>query len=672
VVVLVVLVCASGVLTAQHTTPVFRTATHLIVQTVTVKDKNGKPVQGLTAKDFIVTEDGRPQDIAFVEYQRIDDAPTSSVTVTAGEPAPVTQGTVAIPGDARYRGKRLIILYFDLYNMQFFDKMRMFENAGRYVQTKMTPVDLVALEVFDGLGVRLKQDFTDSRAALTEAIDALMSAAKEEHDSGMIVATDGAFGDDDDTFNIFSTDRQLSALQTAVTDFGPLPELKTLVYFGSGLRLNGTDNVAQMRATVNAAVRANVTLNPIDTRGLIATPPMGDATRPSPGGIGMFNTSIMQTQINRAQQSQDTLYALAKDTGGKATFDNNDLALEIAQAAQAVTGYYVLGYYTPNVATDGKYRQVRVALAPGLAGDLSYRTGYYGEKDYSKFNRADKERALSDALRLEDPITDIPMAAAVNYFQVSRSEYFAPVSVRIPGSELTRSAKAHASSVDIDMIGEIKDEHGVTYRNVRDLVRIPINRTSRSLIQYETGFTMLPGTYVIKLLARNDATGRIGTFETTFTIPNLEREDASQIPISSVVLTSQRVVSGGALFAVKQKIAADIANPLVFQGQKLIPNVGRTFSLSRPLYVFLQAYERDAAAVQPLVAFVTFFRDGAKVFETDPLGVGEWDSKQHALPILFTVPLQSLAPGNYDCRVTVLDPRRKRTTFWRAEIALIR
>ena len=58
----------------------------------------------------------------------------------------------------------------------------------------------------------------------------------------------------------------------------PLPEQKTLLYFASGMRLNGSDNQAQLRATVNAAIRANVTLNPIDARGLVATPPLGDAS----------------------------------------------------------------------------------------------------------------------------------------------------------------------------------------------------------------------------------------------------------------------------------------------------------------------------------------------------------------------------------------------------------
>ena len=110
-----------------------------------------------------------------------------------------------------------------------------------------------------------------------------------------------------------------------MTDLGPLPEMKTLIYLGSGLRLNGADNLAQLRATVNAAVRSNVTINPIDTRGLVASAPLGDATRASPGGIGMFSGSIAQATATRKQRSQDTYYALAKDTGGRAMFDNNDL-----------------------------------------------------------------------------------------------------------------------------------------------------------------------------------------------------------------------------------------------------------------------------------------------------------------------------------------------------------
>jgi hypothetical protein len=139
-------------------------------------------------------------------------------------------------------------------------------------------------------------------------------------------------------------------------------------------------------------------------------------------------------------------------------------------------------------------------------------------------------------------------------------------------------------------------------------------------------------------------------------------------------MTSQLSTRAGALMNVKEKVASDVNNPLVnpLDGQKLVPSVTRTFSASRPLYVFLQAYERDSAAMRPLVAFVSFYRDGAKVFETEPLAVEAWDPKSRAVPIRFTLSLGQFQPGSYDCQVTVLDPSSSRAAFWRAAVAIIR
>ena len=100
--------------------------------------------------------------------------------------------------------------------------------------------------------------------------------------------TGAAFGQDDSEFNIFNTDRQLAALQTAAR-FGQLSEKKALIYFASGLRLNGLDNQAQLHATVNAAIRAAVSFWPIDARGLVAEAPLGDATQGSPGKQGIYS-----------------------------------------------------------------------------------------------------------------------------------------------------------------------------------------------------------------------------------------------------------------------------------------------------------------------------------------------------------------------------------------------
>jgi hypothetical protein len=129
---------------------------------------------------------------------------------------------------------------------------------------------------------------------------------------------------------------------------------------------------------------------------------------------------------------------------------------------------------------------------------------------------------------------------------------------------------------------------------------------------------------------------------------------------------------GDALFSVQQKIAAESANPLVYEGQKLIPSVTRVFSKSRDLYVFLQAYERGATSTQPLVAFVSFYRGELKIFETAPLAVSDGlDARSKAVPLRFSLPLDSVAPGRYDCQVTVLEPNGQKVAFWRAPIVVI-
>ena len=391
----------------------------------------------------------------------------------------------------------------------------------------------------------------------------------------------------------------------------------------------------------------------------------------------MFTGKLAEAAVTNFQRSQDTLYALAKDTGGKAMFDYNDLSLGIVQAAQAVTSYYIIGYYSTHIATDGKYRRVKVALNGSLSAsaDLTYRQGYFADKSFGNFSAADKERQLEDALMLDNPVTEITIAMEVNYFQLNRAEYFVPVAVKIPGSELALAKRRGALRTLIDFIGEVKDDNGYTIQNLRDKLDIPLDKETAeklatSPIQYDSGFTLLPGKYVIKLLARDAETGRIGTYQAAFTVPNLLREE-KRLPISSVVLSSQRVPMTEALLTV-QKGAAQLTHQLVFDGQKLFPSVTRVFSKSRDMYVFLQAYERNATTTQPLVAFVTFLKGDQKVLETDPLQVIDGiDPRSKAVPLRFSIPLDKLDVGRYDCLVTVLEPTGQKVAFWQAPIALV-
>jgi VWFA-related protein len=526
--------------------------------------------------------------------------------------------------------------------------------------------------------VRVKQDFTDDRTKLGGVIDVVANGEDQDGD-GQPDFEDfsSAFGQNDGEFNVFSTDRKLAALQTAVTMLRPLPEQKALVFFTSRLILNGTDNNAQMRATTNAAIRANVQIFPVDARGLVARAPLGNANQRSPGGIGMFTGALAQQAIARFQQSQDTLFALAKDTGGKTLVDYNDLSVGVRQAAAAQTSYYIIGFYSRHTANDGKFRRVQVRLADTtLQADLTYRQGYYADKEWARRNGVERERQLEEALMLENPITDITIALELNYFQLNRAEYFVPVAVKIPGSEIELAQRRGAQRMTLDFLVEVKDGYGATQRNVRDKLNIQLTsanaeRLTTHPIQYETGFTLLPGKYVIKFLVRDAEVGRIGTYQTSFTIPNLNREQ-TRLPISTVVLAGQRMPVNEALYSVKTMDKQSIGHPLIDGGQKLLPSVTRVFSASRDMYVYLEAYEQYATAMQPLVAFATFYRDGVKTFETHPIVVtGGIARTSRAIPVRLSIPLHDLPPGRYDWQVNVIEPIGRKAAFWQTPVAIV-
>ena len=665
----------------------FESNTQLVIETVAVKDKSGKTVEGLTAKDFNVTEDGAPQTIRIFEYQKLPETPIAAPmagpsNVRIYDRLARSQISPEPAGNLRYGDRRLLALYFDMTAMPPGDQLRALDAATKFIKTQMTAADLVAIMRFEGGSVDVLQDFTLDRDQLLSVIQTMVVGEGQGFDENPNDAsasdTGAAFGQDDSEFNIFNTDRQLSALQTAANMLGRLSEKKSLLYFASGLMLNGLDNQAQLHATINSAIRSGVSFWPVDARGLVAQAPLGDATKGSNGGIGMYTGASALAVMTNFQRTQDTLYALATDTGGKALLDNNDLAAGIVQAQKAVSSYYIVGYYTSNTTLNGKFRRIKISLNGGVSASLDYRQGYYAGKIFGKFTAADKERQLEDALMLDDPVTELTIAMELDYFQLNRAEYFVPLIVKIPGRELALAKRRGAERTLIDFIGEVKDDFGTTVSNVRDKVDIKISdataaELAKKPIEYDTAFTLLPGKYKIKFLARDDETGRIGTYETKFTIPNLNKEE-KRIPISSVVLSSQRTDLKDALYnaAAKQKDKAETANPLVQDGQKLIPSVTRVFSKSRDMYVYLQAYEPSAASTQPLVAFVAFYRGQTKAFETPPVQVTEGlNNRLKTVPLKFSLSLGKLPPGEYNCQVTVLDPNGQKAAFWQAPVMLV-
>jgi len=261
---------------------------------------------------------------------------------------------------------------------------------------------------------------------------------------------------------------------------------------------------------------------------------------------------------------------------------------------------------------------------------------------------------------------------------LNRAEYFVPAVVKIPGRELALVKRRGVERTLSDFIGEIKDDYGSTISNVRDKMNIKLSGATASEwakrpIEYDTGFTLLPGKYSIKFLARDDETGRIGTYQTAFVVPNLNKEE-KRLPISSVVLSSQQVDFKDALYnAAKDKNKnEEPSNPLVEDERKLIPSVTRAFSKGREMFVYLQAYEPGAESIRPLIAFVSFCGSETKELETAPVQVTEgWNNRLKTMPIKLSIALDSLPPGTYDCQVSVLDSGGQKAAFWRAPVAVV-
>ena len=670
----------------------FTTSANLVIVDVKAKDKNGAVIEGLKADDFTVLEDGKPQKVSVFEFQKIATEPEPPETLTLADQlklpeAPKTEITVANPGQIHYHDKRLLVFFFDFSSMAVSDQLRAQDAALEYLQKHITKDDMVAI-LFFASAVQVLTDFTDDRDMLTRIIkqlpigeaSELAGLADTDDDNGE--DTQAAFVADETEFNIFNTDQKLAAIETAAKMLKNFPEEKALVYFSGGVSRSGLDNEAQLQASVNAATKANLAIYAIDARGLMAAPPGGAASTGASRGTGIYNGSVQNSQRASTLASQDTLYNLATETGGKAFFDTNDIAGSITKTQQDMSSYYLLGYYSTNNNLDGKYRKITVKLNnPKLAAKLEHREGYWADKTWNKLGAQDKEQALKEALSAGDPITDLPLALQVDYFRISPTAYFVPVSIKVPGSVVGLAMKGGASVTQFDFAGQIQDERHAVVGNVRDNIQIKMNQESaaaaiRRNYQYDAGFTLEPGKYRMKFVVRENLTGKMGTFETGFTVPDLSA-DTSGLKTSTIIWSSQReavTAAVGSAERFNQRVLR--ANPLIVGNEKVIPNITHVFRRSQNLYVNFDVYDalpdpENTRARRVKVDMSLFNKDNVKTFEVGPISATQVAAaRPEAVPVQFQVPLKDIARGEYMCQIDAVDEVGRKFTFQRAKLVV--
>lgn len=637
----------------------FKVTSELVLVDVTVLDRKGNPVRGLTAEQFQILEDNKLQQIRLFEFQDI--AARQSQTAAAPE-TPAKEVIRIFPTAPQefatiVRDRRLIFLFFDSSSLAPEDLVRARESAEEYVRQKMTPADLVAIGVL-GNSMRILESFTNDRDALARALRRIVpgeaAALGEEGATPDAEAADdenaAGFTPDDTELNIFNSDRKLGAIEALARNLRAIPGKKMLVYFSSGLATTGVDNQSQLRAAVDAANRANVSIYTADVRGLLATVPGGDARAEFTRGAGLFSGRSQVRQRDRFLNQQDTLYTMAEDTGGKALLDSNDLGEVFRQVQEDSVGYYLLGYYTQNPAADGRFRRIKVTVgAPGVR--VRHRPGYFGPKEYRLYTREEREQQLREALAADMPFLELRLASGADFFLHSQKETLAAVSVKVPASQL--ALPGPGEQLEFDVLGEVRTLEGQPAATLRDTVRVrwegeTMARVKTGGVQYNGGFRLRPGDYRMKLVVRENKTGKIGTFEQQLAVPNLAEQ---AVALSSVVLGT------------------------TVQQDKVVPSVTRVFRDDQELLVYFQAYRPALAAGsdQPLLsAGLLFFRGGQKASETPLEQAREFaDRSRRAVSFRLRVPLKGFTPGRYWLQVNVLDHAGGRASFARVPFAIL-
>lgn len=641
---------------------VLRAESDLVLTNVVVRDsKTGRVVEGLKQSDFTILENGKPQQITDFDFESVDMArPLDEATISGLASTTTGKGAVGTVRPEDLKNHRLIVFFFDLTSMQPEDLDRSVDAAKEFLQHKMQPADLIALVSLD-TELKVDQDFTSNKDLLIGKIGMYNGTEGDAFAQGATANSNqvedaSGYTPDESEYNDINTDRELFALRAVAQSLERINQKKSLLYFSGGLTRDGIENQASLRAAINAAVRANLSIYSLDTRGLQAISALGDASTGSLRGSGGFNGASLQNNMNANFASQETLTTLSADTGGKAFLDNNDFSPAFAQIQRDSAEYYVVGFHSNNPARDGKFRKLTIKVnRPGVK--LEYRPGYYAPADFKHSGKEDRERELEDELASDLPATDVALYLDAYYFRLNENRFYVPVSLIVPGSQIPFVKGGDRDKATLDVIGEVLDEAKRPIGHVRDTVKLAVNQQVQARqknIQYSTSFNLPPGKYHLKFVVRENQDGHMGSFEADITLPDMRK---SPLKMSSILLASQRVPSKA-------------SNPLVREGEQYVPNISHVFRQGQHLYLLYEVYgpakekadatgngaAKTAKGAINLISSLELIQGSTKVFETPVVRATTLnENNRDAVAFELDVPLDKLKPGSYIGQLNVID-----------------
>ena len=620
---------------APQQTPAFRTRIDLVHLDVSVLDKDRRPVRGLTAKDFTVLENGKPQEVSAFAAVDVPVAPPPTAPWVR-EVAPDVRTNLDL------RERRLFIIAIDDATIQNnAPALKSVKTIARSVLSKFGPSDLVSV-VFTRDN-RNSQDFTSDRARLTKAIESFTGGFR---DQGAGVAGS------DDLWYLYS----VGMLERAVDYLSDVPERrKAIIYIGQGVPFNFETAASPVNAhptqtpgavsssmqmlrikdqlldLFDRAQRANVTVYPIDPCGVRTPPPAKVAgARPT------------EPPTCEPGDEVDYLVGVANQTGGRSVTNTNDFEPGISSVFEENSAYYLLGYQSADQMRDGKFRKLTVLVnRPDVT--IRTRTGYDAPRDAPDGQNRPEPSPLGTALAGVLPKSDLPLQITVAPFALPKGDKDKDKDKDASGTTVAIAVgfrQPFMSTGDrlienVDLQVAAFNSDGRSFGNTRGQATVTIRPNADGPAEYEvfTTIDLAPGRYQLRLAANVGSLSTAGSVYYDVDVPDFA---AMPLSMSGLLLTASPALP----FGPKEGLGTIVP---------IVPTTRRAFgATTHKVSAFARVYQSGASKVAP-VTVKTTIRDAQNlvVFEKSQPILANAFGPERASDFTIELPLSQFPVGNY-------------------------
>ena len=652
-----VLSAASGLAEgpAQQPQATFRAAVDYVEVDVVVTDASGAFVPGLTAADFELVEDGRPQVIdAFREIN----VPVERADRTLYSGAIVYPDVIA--NDATAEGRVYLLVLDDLHSGRN-SRLQVRRRAREFVEQYVGSNDLVAVVHTSGRS-DVSQDFTANRTLVLRAIDGFMGAGLDsavENRIEELSQLEQAGGDltspaarDRDARERAAVDKAtFSAIRNLASHLASLNgRRKAMLFFSDGMDTESPDGPGlsgafsekqdvrrEMFAAIGAATRANVHIYAIAAGGLSST--IIDASVRSVPSSPAFDALGELAAEKRSMLG--ALRTISGETGGEAVVDTNNFASGFSRIARDNSTYYLLGFY-PSSTRDGKFHRISVDVArPGMT--VRARAGYHArnaEKADEKPDRDPLTALISDAV----PSAGLPMRLAVPAFKNTTDAARVWMTLEVPFEGLRFEERDGVASEDLLVVYQVLDPGAKVIASSREDVQMRLRPQTRASVE-EHGFRVVlpielkPGRYQVRVAARTTNGARQGSVFADLIVPDFF---AGPLAWSGVALTS----------ATSVQMPTRSGNAELAKAFPLMPAAVRTFAPDDTLAFYAEAYDAGAAHAVELTAVIRDDTGKTAFTTTEERTSAELGAGRKGYGFRVDVPLAGLPPGAYVLTLT--------------------